>query len=143
MSACPDATMPDSTWHAPARAHPAAPRAPARRKASPVTCPNSTESGCRCPEHHPGLGVVIEPVVLKLVTAGPRELSSDEIVDRALDAARAECAACNGDAERCRAGTSAPKFDRLKGCKAFDSAGDIAPLKAKAQPRQPWEPKVA
>lgn len=47
-------------------------------------CPNSTEGGCRCPEHHPGLlafapaELVAEPASaparLTLVTPGPSEV---------------------------------------------------------------------
>lgn len=108
-----------------------------------MTCPNSTESGCRCPEHHPGLGYTSAPVVLTLVTAGPRELSSDQVVDRMLAASRADCAACRGDARLCQDGTGAPHFDRLPGCKAYDAGGELQAVKARPAPRQPWEPKVA
>lgn len=113
-----------------------------------MTCPNSTESGCRCTEHHPGLGYRAPtehrpaPAVVHLVTTGTTRTSTDELVDRLVKPARDGCDACAGDASRCLQGTGHPHFRRLTGCAAYDD-GELRPLRAPEQPRQPWEPRPA
>lgn len=104
-------------------------------------CPNSTESGCRCPEHHPGLlafaPVPAEPVRLHLVTPGPCTAPSVR-TDGQLARLRASCATCRGDADVCNAGDGARDFERLHGCAAWTPAGALAEL---SSTRQPWEPR--
>jgi hypothetical protein len=121
-------------------------------------CPNSTEGGCRCPEHHPGLAAyvkdseqrtalaqVLEPhrdrVRLRVVTPGPAtaDTSVTENLDAMLAEARASCATCGGDAARCNAGTGPPDFRRLYGCVAWAPDGEFVGKRARPQPRQPWE----
>lgn len=115
-------------------------------------CPNSTEGGCRCPQHHPGLGYEADdlddrapaPVLLSLVTAVPPapELSEDEILARVIERYRSACPSCRGDKERCLDGHGPPTFRRLNQCAAYGKDGQVAVIKARPQPRQPWEPKV-
>jgi hypothetical protein len=108
-----------------------------------MTCPSSTENGCRCVEHHPGLGyappVDDRTVVLEVVTVGSRKPSTDDILDLLTKHARKNCKACRGNADRCQAGTGAPRFKRLHGCKAWASNGEFAALQAAPAPRQPWD----
>lgn len=108
-------------------------------------CPNSTESGCRCPEHHPGLGYTpLEPVTVTVLTLGPKPSTPTQDAGEQLVArARATCPACLGDPKVCQEGTGEPKFARLPGCAAWASNGHLAALKAPTQPRQPWEPRKA
>jgi hypothetical protein len=113
-------------------------------------CPNSTEGGCRCPSHHPGLGYqadtgdhALKPVRLSLVTTGPPEPSTDELLERLLRNSREACATCVGDASRCQNGTGEPAYRRLPGCVAFDDNGDLQLIKAPPPVRQPWDPRPA
>lgn len=59
---------------------------------------------------------------------------------RRLSTVRANCPACNGNPDKCRAGT--PNLDRLPGCVAFTPDGQVA-AKPQAKPKQPWEPRKA
>jgi hypothetical protein len=113
-----------------------------------VTCPSSTENGCRCGEHHPGVGYAPPVddrtvVVLKVVTAGSRKPTADDILDLLTKHARKGCKACGGNPDRCQSGSGPPRFKRLHGCKAWSSEGEFAALRAAPAPRQPWEPKRA
>ena len=111
-----------------------------------MTCPNSTESGCRCAEHHPGLGHAPAPIVIEVVTAGPRRPAPgarERDAERHVNAARQGCAACGGDPGRCQDGTGPPHFRRLPGCAAWARDGHAVPAKARRAPRQPWEPRAA
>jgi hypothetical protein len=57
---------------------------------------------------------------------------------------RVHCEACGNDPERCREGQGpVGDFERLVGCRAFTDDGKVRPKKAKAPPRQPWQPKKA
>lgn len=119
-------------------------------------CPNSTRTGCRCPEHHPGLlqfardpgalAAALAPhaaggtvTKLHVVTTGPRTIDQQARLDAMLRDARANCQACGGDARRCNAGNGPPHYGRLKGCQAWNSEGELAARRAQPPPRQPWE----
>lgn len=52
-----------------------------------------------------------------------------------LPALRANCPACEGNAERCQQGQ--PDHNRLYGCSAFADDGNVRPVRT--TPRQPWE----
>lgn len=84
-------------------------------------CPNSTEGGCRCPEHHPGLlafapAELVDapaPVAsLSLVTPGPSEI-------------------CHGYEHGCICSQ----------CTLRAEHGGTTPTPARAL--QPWEPRPA
>jgi hypothetical protein len=84
-----------------------------------------------------------KPVRLSLVTTDPPEPSTGGLMDRLLKRSRAECPSCRGNASRCQDGTGEPAYRRLPGCVAFDDNGDLQLIKARPQPRQPWEPQRA
>lgn len=115
-------------------------------------CPNSTESGCRCPEHDPGLSAhardpeayaqsLPQPVRLRVVTTGAsaRRAPQQDAAEQRLKALRASCPVCRGDAVMCNDGTGAPNFRRLVGCRAWNDEGAAA--SSAESPRQPWEPR--
>lgn len=107
-------------------------------------CPNSTASGCLCPEHHPGLGLTpADAVVLSVVTPGVATAIGVDVGERLLRAARSECPSCLGDPARCRDGKGEPTFARLPGCAAWSQDGTLKALDAPAPVRQPWEPRPA
>lgn len=108
-----------------------------------MSCPSSTQHGCRCWEHCPGPLTAPQPTVLHVVTPGPTAPSQQDVLDIMVAEARATCTACQGDPERCRTGTGHPTFRRLPNCNAWDDNGRPIALKASAPPRQPWQPRPA
>lgn len=107
-------------------------------------CPNTTAGGCRCVEHHPGLGYqgAPDPVVLHVVTAEPVEPCDQQAdIEQLIRAARAHCPACNGNPARCQQGTGSPRYARLPNCRAWADNGLPNAQRATPHPRQPWEPR--
>lgn len=118
-----------------------------------MSCPNTSATGCKCPEHALGLmayaceheAATTPPVRLSVVTAGPppSRLPIQDASERLINQARAECASCHGNADSCHEGSGPPHFNRLPGCAAWTEDGQPAALKAEPAPIQPWEPKPA
>lgn len=85
-----------------------------------MSCPNSTESGCRCPLHHPGLLAYVAPerreALLNVLTGfqEPRLRLVEPAVDPCAGTMTCGCGECRKDR--------------------------AARLKPRVVPRQPWEP---
>lgn len=91
-------------------------------------CPGTTEGGCRCPEHHPGLGAYSrDPIAFEKALAPLRSVRLRVVTMPASLTGEFECTGL----------MTCP-------CRDCDDARQVAArIQLNAQKRQPWEPKPA